>query len=205
MEATGSTLICAFESGVVRVVTVAVLQANEYEDIYGDYVRLIQVLKPHTLAITAMSMNSSNSLLVTGSEDLTIFAFSIEITDTYPNLIPLGYVKVSSGITCMTWKPAKRNVILVGCARGDCAEVELPEKPQAYTTISYELVECAPKCFKFQSTKSAIQRELMRLEIEEKKEAERDARRQKMERIRAENPGIDIDEEVFLSRSSDDY
>lgn len=46
-----------------------------------------------------------NSLLVTGSRDATLFVFQIKIFDKYPNLIPIGFIKLPSGATCMTWKP----------------------------------------------------------------------------------------------------
>ncbi|KAH0945279.1 hypothetical protein HN011_010803, partial [Eciton burchellii] len=59
IEATGSTLVCAFESGIIRIIIVAVLAANLTNIIKGDYVRLIQVIKPHKTAITVMSSNPS--------------------------------------------------------------------------------------------------------------------------------------------------
>jgi len=59
IEATGSTLACAFESGVIRIITVAVSAANAVNNIRGDYVRLIQIVKPHKMAITVMSLNPS--------------------------------------------------------------------------------------------------------------------------------------------------
>lgn len=60
IEATGSTLACAFESGVIRIITVSVALANTANNIKDDYVRLIQVIKPHKMAITAMSLNPSH-------------------------------------------------------------------------------------------------------------------------------------------------
>ena len=86
------------------MVTVNVLHANEANDIKGDYVRLLQVFKPHTKEITVMSLNSANDLLVTGSKDCTIFVFLIEKSSTYPSLIPIGFIKTPSGITCLNWK-----------------------------------------------------------------------------------------------------
>lgn len=59
IEATGSTFACAFESGVIRIIAVAISTANAINNIRGDYVRLIQVVKPHKMAITAMSLNPS--------------------------------------------------------------------------------------------------------------------------------------------------
>ncbi|XP_023287600.1 uncharacterized protein LOC105700070 isoform X2 [Orussus abietinus] len=204
VEATGSIIVCAFASGIIRVITAAVLEANISNEVKGDYVRLIQVLKPHLSTVTAMSLNASHSLLVTGSDDETIFTFHIKRTKTYPILEPIGYVKVPSGVTCMTWKPKHETTILIGCSRGDCMEVELPHIPQEYTTVTYELVRCEPRFFKFKSVKSFIRREQIRSALEAKKEAKITRKRDQMERLRIDNPGIEIDEEAFLMDSEED-
>ncbi|KAG5315180.1 CFA44 protein, partial [Acromyrmex insinuator] len=169
IEATGSTLACAFGSGVIRIIVVAVSTANTIDNIKGDYVRLIQVIKPHKMAITVMSLNPLCNILVTGGEDSIVFNFKIVITETFPVITPIGFIKVPSGITCLTWKPQCETTLLIGCSQGDCVEVVLPSIPQPYTIASYELVQCQPKAFKFHSVKSAIQRELIRLHREEEK------------------------------------
>lgn len=53
------------------------------------------------------------SLLVTGSADSTIFTFSVHSTDTYPTIVPIGYVKVPSAVTCMTWNPQEVNATII--------------------------------------------------------------------------------------------
>lgn len=92
-------------------------------------------------------------------------------------------------------------VILLGCSKGECAEVELPNELQTYTTISYEL-KIRPKLFKFVSVKSEIRCEIVGLEIEKLKDENRDKMMKKMENYKAANPGIEIDEETFLSKST---
>ncbi|KYN44488.1 WD repeat-containing protein 52 [Trachymyrmex septentrionalis] len=198
IEATGSTLACAFGSGVIRIIVVAVSTANTIDNIKGDYIRLIQVIKPHKMAITAMSLNPSCNLLVTGGEDSIVFNFEIVITETFPVITPIGFIKVPSGITCFTWKPQCETTLLIGCSRGDCVEVVLPSTPQPYTMASYELVQCQPKAFKFHSVKSAIQRELIRLQREEEKKKKIAKKREEIERLMAENPGLEINEEAFF-------
>ncbi|XP_076234530.1 cilia- and flagella-associated protein 44 isoform X2 [Calliopsis andreniformis] len=198
IEKTGSTLVCAFETGIIRMITVAVKTASAENNIDKDYTRLIQVLKPHTMPITVMSLNVSHRLLVTGSNDATIFTFHIESSDTYPKIIPIGYVKVPSSVTCMTWNPQEETTLLIGCLRGDCVEVKLPTAPQSYTTTSYELIKCHAVTFKFESVKSSIHREIVRQEYERRKEERREERRKELEQLQAENPHIVIDEETFL-------
>ncbi|XP_025994269.1 cilia- and flagella-associated protein 44 isoform X2 [Solenopsis invicta] len=199
IEATGSTLACAFESGVIRIIAVAVSAADATDDIKGDYVRLIQIIKPHKMAITAMSLNPSCRLLVTGSDDSTVFSFVITVSENFPVIMPIGFVKVPSGVTCLTWKTQCETTLLIGCMQGDCVEVVLPRTPQPYTTASYELVQCRPKAFKFHSVKSAIQRELIRLRREEKSKEKIETKRQELERLIAESPGLEINEETFLA------
>ncbi|XP_018302310.1 uncharacterized protein [Mycetomoellerius zeteki] len=198
IETTGSTLACAFESGVIRIIVVAVSTTDTIDNVKGDYVRLIQVIKPHKMAITAMSLNPSCNLLVTGGEDSIVFNFKIVITETFPAITPIGFIKVPSGITCLTWKPQCETTLLIGCSQGDCVEVILPSTPQPYTIASYELVQCQPKVFKFHSVKSAIQRELIRLHREEEKKEKIAKRREEIERLTAESPGLEINEEAFF-------
>lgn len=207
------------------MITISIPSRYTEDNIKGDYTRLIEVLKPHSMSITVMCLNTSCSLLVTGGSDATIFAFSIQSTKTYPKILPIGYVKVPSPVTCMTWNPQEVSTcviifyqectrekvfkflfkqeatILIGCLRGDCAEIQLPTIPQLYTTTSYELVKCSSATFKFESVKSSIQREIVRKEYEKRREKKLEERRKEMEQLMAENPHIVIDEETFLSNN----
>ncbi|CAK9822070.1 Cilia- and flagella-associated protein 44 [Anthophora retusa] len=198
IEKTGSSLICAFESGIVRMIVVAIQAASTNNNTKDDYTKLIQVLKPHSMSITVMCLNTSCSLLVTGSDDATIFTFSIHFTNTYPTIVPIGYVKLPSSATCMAWNPQEEATLLIGCLKGDCVEVKLPTIPQAYTTTSYELIKCNPMSFKFESVKSSIEREILRQEYEREKEKKLAERRKEMEQLMLENPNIIIDEETFF-------
>lgn len=60
MEPTGSTLVCAFKSGALRVVTLGIAQTNTSVVKNKDLIRLIQISKPHTQKITAISLNPTN-------------------------------------------------------------------------------------------------------------------------------------------------
>ncbi|XP_046813293.1 cilia- and flagella-associated protein 44 isoform X2 [Vespa crabro] len=204
IDATGSALICAFDSGVIRMVIVAVLTANEHNNIKENFTKLVQVLKPHSQSINVMSVNPSYSLLVTGSDDSTIFVFNICTTSTYPTLQPIGYIKMPSGITCMMWKPEHESTLLFGCMRGDWGEVQLPQSPQSYVKISYELTLCKPALFKFHSVKSALRIDILKKAIENKKMIKIAKKLEEMEKIKEANPGIEIDEETFLMDSEED-
>jgi len=47
---------------------------------------------------------------VTGSEDSTMFSFNIMVTENFPVITPIGFIKVPSGVTCLTWKPQYVNI-----------------------------------------------------------------------------------------------
>lgn len=51
-------------------------------------------------------------MLVTGSDDATIFIFNIHTINNYPTIIPIGYVKLPSSITCMAWNPQEVSTII---------------------------------------------------------------------------------------------
>lgn len=78
-------------------------------------------------------------------------------------------------------------------------QVEVPTKPQDYTKVSF-LLDLKPKYKNFVTYKAQIRRDIKLKEIEERKEKKRDVKRKKMEEIKKENPGLELDEEIFLGR-----
>jgi hypothetical protein len=57
VEPTGSVIICAFNSGVIRMLSLDLYHSQKQDN---EHVKLIQVLKPHTMKITRMSINPNN-------------------------------------------------------------------------------------------------------------------------------------------------
>lgn len=88
---------------------------------------------------------------------------------------------------------------MVGCLHGEIIQVEALKVPQAYTTVSY-LLDLKPKENKFVTYKAQIRRDLKLKEIAERKAKKVEKKREEMEKLKAENPGLDIDEEVFLGK-----
>ncbi|XP_026674087.1 uncharacterized protein LOC108630687 isoform X2 [Ceratina calcarata] len=198
VERTGTTLVCGFENGIIRMISVDVKPAS-VNDVKRNCTTLIQVIKPHSERINVMSLNESRSLLVTGSNDATIFVLKIDTPEHYPTILPIGYVKVPSSVSCVSWwNPREEATLLIGCLKGDFVEVKLPTEPQPYTKTTYELVKCKPVSFKFESVKSSIEREAVRIRHEEEMERLIEEKRKEMEQLMAENPHIIIDEETFL-------
>ena len=51
--------MCAFENGIVRMITITIQISNTTYNIKKDSTKLIQVLKPHSMPITVMSLNTA--------------------------------------------------------------------------------------------------------------------------------------------------
>lgn len=82
-------------------------------------------------------------------------------------------------------------------------QVDVPSFPQEYTKISY-LLHLKPIHNKFTTYKAQIRRDIKIREIEARKAAKVEKKRKEMERIKRENPGLDIDEDIFLADSESD-
>lgn len=86
---------------------------------------------------------------------------------------------------------------LVSCSNGHLLEVRLPEHKVPYTKTSYKL-KVNRNILKFRSVRSEIERESLLKEIEVKKNEKLNRKKAELEKVKAENPGLDIDEEMFL-------
>lgn len=76
-------------------------------------------------------------------------------------------------------------------------QVDVPTEPQSYTHVSF-LLNLEPKYKNFVTYKAQIRRDIKLREIEARKEKKRDKKRKELEKIRKDNPGLEIDEEIFL-------
>lgn len=65
----------------------------------------LQIIKPHSQPLTCISMNPTNSVLVTGGTDSTIFIFKLDIKLDCAVLVPIGYVPSPDVPSCIIWKP----------------------------------------------------------------------------------------------------
>lgn len=202
VDPSGVCIILGFDDGIIRLV-VADLTLETYDPI-EEYVKLIQVVKPHEQSITKLSINQSKTILVSGSEDSTIFISQLSKQIPFVVLIPIGLVEMPSPVTAINWKPNTSATILVGCLFGEVVEAALPERERSYTMISFVLPHIEQKKLIFKSTKSQIRRDLWIKEQEEKGEAKRLKKMESLQRLRIENPGVDIDEETFLADSEDE-
>jgi WD40 repeat protein len=115
VDKTGTVLVAAFKDGVVRVVVVSLEPMKEDPTSNKEFVTIIQTSKPHAKPITAMSLNDKGTVLVTGSEDSTIFVYHITESDKNVSLVPIGFVTVPNVVTFLSWKP-----YMVGSVQASC-------------------------------------------------------------------------------------
>ncbi|XP_063994244.1 LOW QUALITY PROTEIN: cilia- and flagella-associated protein 44 [Diachasmimorpha longicaudata] len=196
LDKRGSTIVCGFQSGLIRVVTVEFYDNEENP----THIELIQVVKPHIDEITSIITNSSTKLLITGSKDSTVFVFSIEIRDESVHLTSIGFIEIPSAVTCLIFKPRNLLTILIGCEESHFGEIQLPQKFPLNNDKrkTYQLENYRAKFLKFKSIKSSLKREILRQEFEKKQMEKREEIRKKIEEYRSLNPGIHVDEETFL-------
>ncbi|CAG0889817.1 unnamed protein product [Darwinula stevensoni] len=110
----GQTLAVGFEDGILRLLLLHQMASS---------LCLIQVLKPHSTAITALSVCKEPKLLVTGSTDLSVFVFSICARDEDPLLLvltPLIFVPLEAVPQIISFAPQRG--LLVGCNDGQVLE-----------------------------------------------------------------------------------
>ncbi|XP_031340937.1 cilia- and flagella-associated protein 44-like [Photinus pyralis] len=197
IQPSGDQLIMGFDDGIIRVVV-----ARIDEDTEEVKHKIIQLTKPHTKPITRSSLNSKELLLVTGSEDATIFIYKlVPSRNSYTTLVPIGFIPVPDIITCLLWHPKLSATLLGGCAHGHYFQVEVPNSPQKYTTVTYKLKE-VPTQKRFITYKSQILRDILLAEIAAQKAKKVERKKVELAQLKTDNPGMDIDEELFLEDSS---
>lgn len=205
MDPSGSTLVIGFDDGVLRVAQVCNLkkgsQIKRSQEEQKIIIRIIQTIKPHNKPLTCFEINPDQTLLVSGSEDKTIFMFCIRYVHEVFTLVPIGFIPVPSRVTCLTWNPKEVDVIYVGGFHGELLEVTIPTEPQDYTEISF-LLNIEPRRKTFTTCKSQIRRDIKIREIEAKKLKKLLRKKEELAKIKASNPGLEIDEEQFLREYS---
>lgn len=114
VEATGTVLIGGFEDGVIRIVSASLQEyMKKVPSPSEEYINLIQVAKPHTKAVTVITINPKGTIVVTGSEDSTIFVFKVGHGIQFVELLPIGYAPVSGPVSSCAWKPDESATLLV--------------------------------------------------------------------------------------------
>lgn len=198
LDPTGAVMILGFADGVIRVIT------YNHRVQEGEQFQLVQVVKCHCKPITKVSINPKGSIFVSASEDSTIFIHQLVKDQELISLLPIGFIKVPSPVTCISWNPSKWSTIIAGCKRGHVVQSDLPEQPNSYTDTSYHLDQVPVSQFKFKTVKSQIRRNEKVIQIERGKEEKLKRKEKKLQKLLIENPELEINEENFLADSEDE-
>ncbi|XP_075152852.1 cilia- and flagella-associated protein 44 [Haematobia irritans] len=193
----GMELVASFEDGVIRQIYLDLTQPIKPQ------LCLIRPTKAHTAAVTRLTINPSNTLLITGSADRSIFMYGLtEKQDSYILLQPIGFIQFGAIPNCFYWKD-EHCTLVIGCKSGEIYECELPMTVnEKQTFMTYNLTEKTTiKSTKFVSVKSQIRRELRRKEIKKRKEKKKQRKLEDIEKLKAANPGLQIDMEAALADS----
>ncbi|KAJ8952048.1 hypothetical protein NQ318_010958 [Aromia moschata] len=172
---TGDIILAGFDDGQIRVCYVNMTSEERIT------MQITQVIKPHNKSLTVMSVNPSATILVSGGEDMTIFIFQLEKDEYADNfLIPIGFLPAPDVVTCITWHFANSYEVLVGCLHGKMMQ---------------------PQFNVFKTYKSQIRRDIKIKEIQDRKAKKLAKKLEELERVKKENPGLEIDEDAFLADS----
>ena len=80
-------------------------------------------------------------------------------------------------------------------------EATLPSQNTTKTIVTYELVNCISRIFKFQSVKSGIRRDLVRMTNERCRALKFTCEKEQIEKEDLDNSRIEINGEAFLSET----
>lgn len=199
IDPSGCVVLIGFGNGVLRQMTV---QADAQPKVF-----LIKALKPHASSITRMTLSLNKDILVTGSDDSTVFIFSIykpESADEYVKIVPIGFVTLGFIPSAFNWNPFEAYSVVIGGSRGDVAELTLSNEIKEDTSISYNLQKIPMKKMKFASSKSEIRRQIKRDIIAKHKEEKKERKMDELDKLKKANPGIQVDEEAFLQDSDEE-
>ncbi|KAJ9600982.1 hypothetical protein L9F63_000820, partial [Diploptera punctata] len=151
IDNTGKVMLAGFSDGILRVLVLSLKEIKRRIFSSTHFINVIQAIKVHDKAITAMSINNSKNLLVTGSKEARIFVFHFkkEFNRKHISLVPIGFVPVASGVTFLNWKPSEDKTLMVCCEKGELLEMTLPDSTRTYTKLSYNLTEVVTKTITF--------------------------------------------------------
>ncbi|XP_031554688.1 cilia- and flagella-associated protein 44-like isoform X2 [Actinia tenebrosa] len=195
VDAKGTSILAGFADGVVRLLTlnkVDLSQVRSKKSKSNYELTLTQAFKPHTKPVTVITIDYDGELLATGSDDCTVFFFTIG--DTYK---PIGFIETASPVVSIVWsnKGKKGKGVLVSCKDGTVLEVEAPQHGEHDTSKTYHLPLQNLKIteFFFKSVKDKL-RKAEKDAIKAKEKAEKQKKKE-AERARRRERGIEEEED----------
>uniref|UniRef100_A0A183AL09 WD_REPEATS_REGION domain-containing protein n=1 Tax=Echinostoma caproni TaxID=27848 RepID=A0A183AL09_9TREM len=163
-----------------------------------------QALKPHVKSVTSMAYNKNATYFVTGSEDETIFFFSV----SGKMLSPIGFFNVGGAVAKVEWIPSRdeeRGDVLVYLRLGCVIKVSCPSMDEVDHSKSFMLANIQPTGgFNLLSIKSRLLHDedsaekLRRYENEKKNRMEiRKARAEREPETEEDAQRLDDEEELI--------
>ncbi|KAK9811670.1 hypothetical protein WJX72_008037 [[Myrmecia] bisecta] len=140
LDPSGRTLLVGFADGMLR----CLLRC-------ADDWKLAAACKPHKGAIRVVALSPDNKLLVTASEDSTLFFFRVAGAT---KLQPLCCTSLHGPVTCLSWAHDSATV-LVGCRNGDIVELAAP--PTNIDTSSSFLQQLPTRFYDFRRPQPPLQ------------------------------------------------
>lgn len=99
---------------------------------------------------------------------------------------------------CYDGFPEQNATAIVACEDGSLSEIPLPERASSNIGASFSL-SVEKRSLLFKSIKSELLRADEQREIDRKKQEKLDRKIVELEKVKMDNPNLDIDESLFLS------
>ncbi|XP_039285511.1 cilia- and flagella-associated protein 44 [Nilaparvata lugens] len=196
----GTVFIGGFVDGTIKIFVIDMDKISiDDENLLGDYVHITFSEKFHVGIISKLALDKEGTMLVSGGVDCCVFANRIVTTDQDSiQLEPIGFINTPASVTSICCKHDQSPTFLVCCSDGHFLEVTFPLQRESFEVVSYELHNLATKLRRFASIKSEILRSIELQEIANRKQAKLDAKKAELEKLKKENPHLDINEEIYL-------
>ncbi|XP_050423055.1 cilia- and flagella-associated protein 44 [Adelges cooleyi] len=198
MAKSGSIFVAGFKTGLLKMFLVPLEEVVNGESV--DITQL-QATKPHKSTVSHLTVNNNFKIVVSGSEDCSVFVYKL-LTNPL-KLEPVGMYPLPGAVTFIYWKPSKKRTALVSCASGHILELTFPTSRPLYTKQTFTL-NLEPRVIETKSIKSEIIRNEFIKKMNEKKEEKKMRKREKLKILKENNPGVEIDEELYYIDSEED-
>lgn len=195
VDTKGTKLLAGFADGVVRLLALnkvdpSQLRSKKSKQKYE--LNLEQVFKPHTKTVTVLTIDEQGEILATGSDDCTVFFFTVG--ETYK---PIGFIETASPVASMEWshKAKAPKSVLISCKDGTVLHVEAPDpgKYDTSKTFHLPLKNLKTKEYHFKSVKDKLRK--AEQEAQKAKEEEEKRKKKEAEQARRRARGLEEEEE----------
>ncbi|XP_037077844.1 cilia- and flagella-associated protein 44-like [Pollicipes pollicipes] len=185
-------ILGGFADGCIRLLE---LHAGTKKGSYGMSLMFVQ--KPHTAAITVIKQSPSGRMLVTASDDGTVWFFSLLMEEEKFVVAPLGfsrYGEPGETVTCLEFVPGSEKKFTLFTGRGRVVEMRTPGVKDLTDHSTYGIKGVRGRSWIFKTVKSEILQEEARIAREEEKQKQRTALQEDIDERK--KVGVEVEEEV---------